>query len=79
MEQRDLLVTADAKIGMTAFCQMLAGYPDVMSSAQAAQALGTNAITLRKLIGEGKLRAVRLGRVWRISKTAILEFLGEEA
>lgn len=42
---------------------------------EAAKRLAVSETTVRKYIKLGKLRAHRIGRVWRISESAATEFL----
>lgn len=42
---------------------------------EAAKRLAVSETTVRKYIKLGKLRAHRIGRVWRISESAVAEFL----
>ncbi|WP_165443475.1 helix-turn-helix domain-containing protein [Olsenella sp. Marseille-P4559] len=51
-----------------------ASYPDMNSTSQAAEALGTNEKTLRELIRRSDLFAVRMGRVFRIPKQSLIDF-----
>ena len=43
--------------------------------AEAAEFLRVSGHTVRKLIKEGKIRAVKAGRDWRITRAALDEFL----
>lgn len=42
---------------------------------EAAKRLAVSETTVRKYIKLGKLRAHRIGRVWRISESAVADFL----
>lgn len=42
---------------------------------EAAKRLAVSETTVRKYLKLGRLRAHRLGRIWRISESAIAEFL----
>lgn len=57
--------------------KMWEGYPDCMSATQAADALGVSIATMRRLIATGALRVAHVGRAVRITKTALLEYIGE--
>lgn len=48
-----------------------------MSLDEAARRLGLGHGTVLKLIQRGELRAVRLGRQWRVSLFALAELLGD--
>lgn len=50
-------------------------YPDVLDVAQACVLLGVCDKTLYKLIREGKLPALRVGRIYRIAKTHIKKLM----
>ena len=50
--------------------------PAVLDVASAAELLQVNERTVRKLITRGSLRHVRLGRLIRIPRHELLEFLG---
>lgn len=52
---------------------------EVMTVAEVAKLLRVNRKTVEKLIYAGKLHAVKVGRVWRIPRAAVVRFLeGEE-
>lgn len=55
---------------------MLQGYPDVMDIEQVCQVLGVSTKTGYKLINEGKLRCLKVGRSYRIPKLLLLVYLG---
>jgi excisionase family DNA binding protein len=68
---------ADALFGSTSQEYVpFADLPDVMTTAQAAQALQVDSKTVRAMIRRGELRAVRCGRLIRVPKTALAEFCG---
>jgi excisionase family DNA binding protein len=48
---------------------------EVMTVAEVAKLLRVNRKTVEKLIYAGKLHAVKIGRVWRIPRTAVVRFL----
>lgn len=43
-----------------------------------AELLNLHPATIRKWIRQGKLKAVKLGRVWRITEDDLQEFLKQE-
>ncbi len=45
--------------------------PIIMTTREIAGYLKLHAITICKLAGEGKIPAIRIGRVWRFDKDAI--------
>ena len=53
--------------------EMLGSYPDLMT---VADALGVNAMTVRRRIGDGRIPAAKLGRRWYVPKSKLLEALG---
>jgi excisionase family DNA binding protein len=55
--------------------ELFSGYPDVMSTRKAAEALDTNERTLREMARDGRIRSVRIGRVYKFTKTALLSFV----
>jgi excisionase family DNA binding protein len=50
---------------------------DVLTADDAAQLLRVSAKTVKRMAGEGKLPAQRVGRAWRFSRVAVLEWLAE--
>jgi excisionase family DNA binding protein len=50
--------------------------PKFYNSEEAARVLGVNVQTMRKYLRDGKVRAIRLGRDWRISEAAFDELAG---
>lgn len=51
------------------------GLPDVLKTAQAADALQVDQKTIRAMIRRGELRAVRCGRLIRVPKSCLIEFI----
>jgi len=51
--------------------------PDLLTLDQAAAWLKIHPITLRKAAAEGSLPCRKIGREWRFSRQALLDFLGE--
>lgn len=47
--------------------------PVVLTSAEAMDILGVGKNTMYRLLNSGQLRAVRVGRCWRIELTALQE------
>ena len=54
---------------------MLKEYPDLMDINQMSNALGVSTKTGYKLIREGKITAMKVGRTYRISKIHLLTYL----
>ena len=50
-------------------------YPDVLTAEEAADALRGGYNALYRLLSSGKLKAYKNGRVWRIPKESIKEFI----
>lgn len=51
--------------------------PDMMDVKKAAELLGVDERTIRREISRGALRCARVGKCVRISKRALLEYVGE--
>ena len=50
-------------------------YPDVLTAEEAADALRVGYNALYRLLSSGKLKAYKNGRVWRIPKQSIKEYI----
>ena len=50
-------------------------YPDVLTAEEAADALRVGYNALYRLLNSGKLKAYKNGRVWRIPKESIKEYI----
>jgi len=51
--------------------------PEIMTTKELANYLKLHQITICKYAGEGKIPAIRIGRVWRFDKEAIDKWIGE--
>ena len=51
------------------------GFPDLMSPADAARALGVSESDVLTALGDGSLKGKKIGTAWRITKGALDEFL----
>lgn len=51
------------------------GFPDLMSPADAAKALGVSESDVLTALGDGSLKGKKIGTAWRITKSALDEFL----
>ena len=51
--------------------------PEIMTTKELAKYLRLHEITICKLSKEGKIPAVRVGRVWRFDKEAIDKWISE--
>ena len=45
---------------------------------QIAQLLQVNVVTIHRWLREGKLKSIKLGRLWRVSKENLEEFVHSE-
>ena len=53
------------------------GVPDVMDVGQVAELLGVVPMTVRREIARGCLESIRVGTRVRVTKTALLRYVGE--
>ena len=51
--------------------------PEIMTTKELASYLKLHEITVCKYAAEGKIPAIRIGRVWRFDKDAIDKWIGE--
>ena len=58
---------------------MFDDYPDILSAEEAAEALRVRENAIYRLLNEGKLKAFKNGRTWRIPKDALKEAIKEQA
>ena len=58
---------------------MFEEYPDIMTVEETAEALRVGYNALYELLNEGKVKAYKNGRVWRIPKEAIKAYILESA
>jgi excisionase family DNA binding protein len=54
---------------------MLEDYPDILTVEEACEVLRVGYNAMYELLNSGKVKAYRNGRVWRIPKTSLLEFI----
>ncbi len=54
---------------------MLEQYSDVLTVDEACEALRIGHNTIYALLSSGQLKAYRCGRVWKIPKQAVLEYI----
>ena len=54
-------------------------YDTLITSEEAAQMLGCGMNTIYKILNSGKLKAMRIGRVWKIPKRAVQEYIMTES
>lgn len=58
---------------------MFESYDDILNVEEACEALKIGYNAMYELLNIGKLRGYRNGRVWRIPKAALVEFIREMA
>ena len=58
---------------------MLEGYDDLLTTEEACEALKIGKNALYALLADGSLKAYRNGRVWRIPKAAVDEYIRTKA
>ncbi len=58
-----------------AYTIMLKDYPDLMDINQMSKALGVSTKTGYKLLRDGKITAIKIGRTYRIPKLHLLTYL----
>ncbi len=58
---------------------MLEAYDDLLTTDEAMEALKVGKNTLYDLLNSGQLKAYRNGRVWRIPRQAIEEYIRTQA
>lgn len=56
---------------------MLEEYGDILTTEEACEALRIGYNALYELLGNGKLKGYRNGRVWRIPKLAVKQYILE--
>ena len=54
---------------------LLKDYPDIMGIEEMSAALGVSPKTAYKLLREGKITAIKVGRAYRIPKIHVLAYL----
>lgn len=66
---------------LTRYRAMFRGYPDALTPEQVRQMLGVGQRTAYRLLRTGAIPSVRMGRIYRIPKTAVIDYLcaGENA
>ena len=56
---------------------LLDAYPPILTINNAAEILGVSTNTIRKLIKNDNLHAVKIGKRYKITKNKLLDYLGE--
>ena len=54
---------------------MFEQYPDILTVEEACEALRMGYNAVYDLLNEGKLKAYKTGRVWRITKQALIQYV----
>ena len=54
---------------------MFEQYPDILTAEEVCEALRMGYNAVYKLLSEGKLRAYKNGRVWRIPRDSLKEYI----
>ena len=57
--------------------KLFASEPDILDAAKVAELLGVATATIRREIARDNLEAVHIGRSVRITKKALLKYIGE--
>ena len=58
-----------------AYKLMLKDYPDVMNIEQVCEVLGVSTKTGYRILREGKLRSLKIGRAYRVPKAHLFTYL----
>ena len=58
---------------------MLNEYPDILTTEEACEALRVGYNALYELLQSGKLKAYRNGRLWRIPKKSVIQYIIEQS
>ena len=58
---------------------MLNEYPEILTTEEACEALRVGYNALYDLLQSGKLKAYRNGRLWRIPKESVIQYILEQA
>lgn len=55
--------------------QMFANYPDVVSIKQLMEMLGIGRNTAYELVNDGTIKSIKIGRIHKIPKIRVIEFI----
>lgn len=58
---------------------MFEQYPDILTVEEACEALRMGYNAVYDLLNKGKLKAYKNGRVWRITKQALIQYVSESS
>lgn len=58
---------------------MFEQYPDILTVEEVCEALRMGFNAVYDLLNEGKLKAYKNGRVWRITKQALIQYVAESS
>ena len=54
---------------------MLEEYKDVMTAGQVQEVLGIGKATLYKLLNTGEIKSIRIGRVFKVPKVYLIDYI----
>ena len=57
--------------------ELLDEYPPILNISDVAEILGISINTARKLVKDGNLQAIKIGKRYKVTKTKLLSYLGE--
>lgn len=63
----------------TLYCDMFQGYPDVLSLGEMSEILHVSTKTGGKLLQDGTIKSLKIGKTYRIPKPYLISFLYEIA
>lgn len=70
-----MTVTAEASRSFSGTEEMFAGYPDLMSMESLQKALGIGRSMAYRLISDGSIRHLRIGKIIKIPKRFLVDFV----
>jgi excisionase family DNA binding protein len=57
---------------------MLEEYRDVLTAGQVQEVLGISKMTLYRLLNDGEIKSIRIGRIFKIPKVYLIEYILNE-
>lgn len=70
-----VMYLSDSPLPITVQNMLFEDYPDLLTPMHLSEITGQCEATIRSLCGKGKLPAVRIGKRWYVSKTAMISFV----
>ena len=67
--------TASVKISRKAYNTIFPNYPDVLDVKQVSELLGVSSKTVYRLLNEGALTSLKVGRAFKIPKLYLLQYI----